>query len=135
MKQPDFERMTEDEVLAWFKSAKELTSLLGDALPATPASPAPDPASSPAPAVPGPSLAPATAVSSAQADSTAADVSMMLVSIRLPVMLVEQLDRLAGSRGIRRADVIREAISVFMANEPERALDVLRRAHERPDPA
>jgi predicted DNA-binding protein len=61
---------------------------------------------------------------------------MMLVSIRLPVMLVEQLDRLANSRGVRRADVIREAISVFMANEPERALDLLRRAaHERPDTA
>jgi predicted DNA-binding protein len=97
--------MTEDEVVAWFRSAKELTTLLGDTLPA-----------------------PATSgLGTSATSATSADVSMMLVSIRLPVMLVEQLDQLANSRGVRRADVIREAISVFVADEPERAMDVLRR--------
>ena len=60
---------------------------------------------------------------------------MMLASIRLPVVLVEQLDHLAVSQGVRRSDVIRDALSAYVVektapvgrDEAEHALDVLRR--------
>jgi hypothetical protein len=104
--QPDFERMTKDEVIAWFRTTSDLSPVLADMQPAT------EPASRPAP-----------------------DVSMMLASIRLPVAIVEQLDHLASSQGVRRSDIIRDALSTYVAEktspigpgEAERALDVLRR--------
>ena len=106
MSQPDFEHMTKDEVIAWFRTTNDLSPMLADMQPAT------EPASRPAPEVP-----------------------MMLASIRLPVAIVEQLDHLASSQGVRRSDVIREALSSYVAektapvgrDEAERALDVLRR--------
>ena len=60
---------------------------------------------------------------------------MMLASIRLPVVLVEQLDHLAASQGVRRSDVIRDALSAYVVertapvgrDEAEHALDILRR--------
>jgi metal-responsive CopG/Arc/MetJ family transcriptional regulator len=60
---------------------------------------------------------------------------MMLASIRLPVRLVEQLDELSAQDGVRRSDIIREALMRYIAlrSEPvarddaEHALDVLRR--------
>lgn len=63
------------------------------------------------------------------------EVPMMLASIRLPVILVEQLDSLADLLGIRRSDVIRDALAAYVVektspvgrDEAEHALDVLRR--------
>ena len=60
---------------------------------------------------------------------------MMLASIRLPVSLVERLDGLAESQGVRRSDIIRAALAAYVeeqtspveADEAVRALDVLRR--------
>lgn len=114
MRQSDFEHMTKDEVIAWFRTTNDLSPMLVDMQPTT------GPASRPAP-----------------------DVPMMLASIRLPVALLEQLDHLASRQGVRRSDVIREALSTNIAektapvsrDEAERALDVLRRVvADRTDP-
>jgi predicted DNA-binding protein len=102
---PDFECMTKDEVIAWFRTS-DLSPVLAGMTPAT------EPVRRPA-----------------------RDASMVLASIRLPVVLVEQLDHLASSQGVRRSDVIRDALSVYVdeksapvgRDEAEYALDVLRR--------
>jgi metal-responsive CopG/Arc/MetJ family transcriptional regulator len=44
------------------------------------------------------------------------NVPMMLASIRLPVSLVEQLDDLADIQGLRRSDVIRDALTAYVTN-------------------
>ena len=106
MNGPDFEQMTKDEVIAWFKTTENLSPVLATMTPAT------EPAHRPVPEVP-----------------------MMLASIRLPVILVEQLDSLADLLGIRRSDVIRDALAAYVVektspvgrDEAEHALDVLRR--------
>ena len=106
MSQPDFEHMSKDEVIAWFRTTNDLSPMVASMQPAT------ESVSRPVP-----------------------EVSMMLASIRLPVVLVEQLDHLAASHGVRRSDVIREALSTYVVDqtapvgrdEAERALDVLRR--------
>lgn len=73
----------------------------------------------------------------------AVDTPMMLASIRLPVVVVDQLDDLADVQGLRRSDVIREALVAYVVektspvgrDEAERALDVLRRiVASRADP-
>jgi Arc/MetJ-type ribon-helix-helix transcriptional regulator len=102
---PDFDNMTKDEIIAWFDSADDLSPVLASMKRAT------EPAGR------------------AEAEP------MMLASIRLPVVLVEQLDSLADLHGIRRSEVIREALAAYVAertapigrDEAERALDVLRR--------
>lgn len=106
MSQPDFEHMTKDEVIAWFRTTNDLSPALAEMQPSA------EPPSRSAP-----------------------DVSMMLASIRLPVVIVEQLDHLASTQGVRRSDVIREALAAYVVertspvgpDEAERALDVLRR--------
>ncbi|MDG4764608.1 ribbon-helix-helix domain-containing protein [Solwaraspora sp. WMMD406] len=103
MSEPDFDRMTKDEVITWFQITDSLAPVIRSMNPA--------PATGPAPEAP-----------------------MMLVSIRLPVALVEQLDRIAEST-TRRSDVIRDALTGYVAartapvgrHEAEQALDVLRR--------
>lgn len=60
---------------------------------------------------------------------------MMLASFRLPVSMVEQLENLAELQGVRRSDIVREALSAYLAErtspvgrtEAQHALDVLRR--------
>jgi hypothetical protein len=47
----------------------------------------------------------------------APEVSMMLASIRLPVVLVEQIDHLAARQGVRRSDVIREALTTYVLDQ------------------
>ena len=106
MSTPDFDRMTKDEIIAWFKTSDNLTPVL------TSMSPATEPAGRPVPEVP-----------------------MVLASIRLPVTLLEQLDSLAEVLGVRRSEVVREALTAYVAertapvgrDEAEQALDVLRR--------
>jgi predicted DNA-binding protein len=103
---PDFEQMTKDEVIAWFKTTKDLSPMLASMVPAT---------------------EPAT--------RTTPEVPMMLASIRLPVVLVERVDGLAGLLKVRRSDVIRDALAAYVVektspvgrDEAEHALDVLRR--------
>jgi predicted DNA-binding protein len=104
--QPDFERMTKDEVIAWFRTTNDLSPMLADMQPAT-----------------------------EPAGRAVTDGPMLLASIRLPVAVVEELDHLASRQGVRRSDIIREALSTYIAektapvgrDEAERALDVLRR--------
>ncbi|MEV1290366.1 ribbon-helix-helix protein, CopG family [Micromonospora sp. NPDC049679] len=106
MTTPNFDAMTKDEVIAWFNTTDNLGPAVASMSPAT------EPAPRPAP-----------------------DVPMMLASIRLPVVLVEQLDSLADLQGVRRSDVIREALAAYVGertapvarDEAEHALDVLRR--------
>lgn len=103
---PDFETMTKDEVINWFRTTRNLAPVLSSMRPAT------EPAGRPASGIP-----------------------MTLASIRLPVVLVEQVDRLAEAEGVRRSDVIREALAAYVAeknapvgrDEAEHALDVLRK--------
>jgi predicted transcriptional regulator len=64
---------------------------------------------------------------------------MMLYSFRLPDELVRQIDELAERDRKRRADVIREALTRYVAeqtapvdrDEAERALETLRRFLQR----
>lgn len=106
MNAPDFERMTKDEVIAWFDSTDDISPILARTKPAT---------------------EPVTRLG--------ADAPMMLASIRLPVTVVERLDGLAAAEGVRRSDVIRSALTAYLdqqtasvtADEATRALDVLRR--------
>lgn len=106
MSGPDFSGMTRDEVLAWFDGADDISPVIATMDPAT------EPVSSPA-----------------------GDGPMMLASIRLPVAMVEQLDSFADLDGVRRSDVIREALGAYLRDrtspvgrdEAEHALDVLRR--------
>jgi predicted transcriptional regulator len=102
---PDFEKMTKREIIAWFESADSIAPLVATMAPAT------EP------------VAPSTGV------------PMMLASIRLPVVLVDQLDAIAEHDGTKRSEVIREALVSYVESrtapvardEAERALDVLRR--------
>jgi predicted transcriptional regulator len=111
---PDFEQMTKDEVIAWFRTTSDVSPILASMEPAT------EPVRRPA-----------------------AETPMVLASIRLPVVLVEQLDSLAAVQGVRRSEVIREALAVYVVeqtspvgrDEAERALDVLRKVvASRDDP-
>ena len=104
MSEPDFDRMSKDEVITWFQNTDSL-----------------------APVIRSMTAVPATGV--------APEAPMMLVSIRLPVALVEQLERIAGESATRRSDVIRDALTGYVTartgpvgqHEAEHALDVLRR--------
>ncbi|WP_229398292.1 ribbon-helix-helix domain-containing protein [Micromonospora okii] len=104
MTEPDFDRMTKNEVVAWFQNTDSLAPVIKSMT-----------------AAPAPGGAPGT--------------PMMLVSIRLPVSLVEQLDHLADQAATRRSDIVRDALTSYVADqiapvsqdEAEHALDVLRR--------
>lgn len=106
MSPPDFENMTKDEVILWFKTTNDLS-----------------------PVVTG------MAAAAEPVDRPAQDGPMMLASIRLPVALVEQLDEIAARQGARRSDIIRDALSTYVLDltspvgrdEAENALAVLRR--------
>ncbi|GAB3811487.1 ribbon-helix-helix protein, CopG family [Micromonospora zhanjiangensis] len=106
MSTPDFEQMTKDEIIAWFRTTENLSPALAGMEPAVEPAPRATP-----------------------------EAPMMLASIRLPVALVEQLDELAERQGTRRSDVVREALLGYVAartgpvgqDEAEHALDVLRR--------
>lgn len=103
---PNFDKMTKNEVIDWFRTTQNLSPVLS-------------------------SMAPAAE----SATRPAAGIPMALASIRLPVVLVEQVDRLAEAEGVRRSDVIREALAAYVAektspvgrDEAEHALDVLRK--------
>jgi predicted DNA-binding protein len=105
VKDPDFERMSKEEIVAWFDNTDDISPVLASMAPATEAV-------RPAPSGP-----------------------MMLASIRLPVAMVEQIDSLSDMVGVRRSDIIREALTAYLAehtspvgrDEAEHALDVLRR--------
>lgn len=105
MTEPNLDRMTNEEAIAWFNTTESLAPAIRTMTPAT------DPSGPPA------------------------EVPMMLSSVRLPVSLVEQLDQLAAQDGSRRSDVIRDALAHYLAqrlqpvdrDEAEHALDVLRR--------
>jgi predicted DNA-binding protein len=103
---PDFESMTKDEVIAWFRTTDTLAPVIRSMTQSA------EPAADPVPEIP-----------------------MMLASIRVPVPVVEEVDRLADEDGVRRSDIIREALGRYIMmrrspvsqNEAQHALDVLRR--------
>jgi predicted transcriptional regulator len=103
---PDFDSMTKDEVIAWFRATDTLAPVIGSMTPSA------EPAADPVPEIP-----------------------MMLASIRVPVPVVEEVDRLADEDGVRRSDIIREALGRYIMmrrspvsqDEAKHALDVLRR--------
>lgn len=107
MSGPDFDRMTKDQVIAWFTTAEDISPVVSSMSPATESISRPE-----------------------------TGIPMMLASIRLPVILVEQLDRLAELLGVRRSELIRDALASYIKekttpvgrDEAEHALDVLRRA-------
>lgn len=106
MTDPDFDRMTKDEIIAWVDSTDDISPIFAGMTPATKPAPRGDP-----------------------------DIPMVMSSIRLPVVLSEQLDSLADLHGVRRFDVIRDALARYVVehtspvgrDEAEKALDVLRR--------
>ena len=67
--------------------------------------------------------------------SPAADGPMAMISIRLPVAMVEELDGLADAQQARRSDVIREALASYVqgadraggSDDAQQALEVLRK--------
>jgi predicted transcriptional regulator len=104
--EPEFDSMTKDEVIAWFRTTDTLTPIIRSMTPSA------EPAADPVPEIP-----------------------MMLASIRVPVPVVEEVDRLADEDGVRRSDIIREALGRYIMmrrspvspDEARHALDVLRR--------
>jgi metal-responsive CopG/Arc/MetJ family transcriptional regulator len=65
---------------------------------------------------------------------------MLLASIRLPVEMVDRIDEYAQSDGVTRSDLVRDAITAYLADrtkdvsrdEAEQALAVISRiVHER----
>jgi predicted DNA-binding protein len=103
---PDFDRVSKDEIITWFDTADDISPILTSMAAAT------EPVARPTTETP-----------------------MALASIRLPVAMVEQLDSLADLQGVRRSDVIREALAAYITertapvgrDEAEHALEVLRK--------
>jgi len=106
MSGPDFGRMSKDEVLAWFDHAEDISPVIAT-----------------------------VEATSEPARRASGDGPMMLASIRLPVDTVDRLDALAELDGVRRSDVIRDALAAYLRDrsspvgrdEAERALDILRK--------
>ncbi|GAA3246627.1 ribbon-helix-helix protein, CopG family [Dactylosporangium siamense] len=106
MSGPDFERMSKDEVVAWFDASDDVSPLLSAVAPVE------DGVVSPA-----------------------VDGPMAMISIRLPVAMVEELDGLADAQQARRSDVIREALTSYIRertapvgpDDAQQALEVLRK--------
>lgn len=105
MSGPDFERMSKDEIVDWFDSSGDVSPLLSTVVPTT------DGVASPA------------------------DGPMALISIRLPVAMVDELNGLAELGQVRRSDVIREALASYIKkqnalvgpDDARQALEVLRK--------
>ncbi|WP_344405547.1 ribbon-helix-helix domain-containing protein [Dactylosporangium fulvum] len=106
MSGPDFERMSKDEVVAWFDASDDVSPLLS-----------------------------AVAPVSDGVVSPAVDGPMAMISIRLSVAMVEELDGLAEVQQARRSDVIREALVSYIRertapvgpDDAVQALEVLRK--------
>jgi predicted transcriptional regulator len=106
MSGPDFERMSKDEVVAWFDTSDDVSPLLSAAAPV-----------------------------SDGVVSPAADGPMAMISIRLPAAMVEELDALADVQRARRSDIIREALASHIKertapvgpDDAQQALEVLRK--------
>ena len=113
MSKPDFDRMTKDEILEWFETTDDVSPIFDGMQPAT---------------------------EEVRRSSTP---PMLLASIRLPVSMVEEIDRFAEADGVSRSDLIRDALTAFIADrtkvvsrdEADEALELLRRiVHERTEP-
>lgn len=113
MSTPDFDAMSKAEVIEWFQHTSDLRPLVSSMSAAT-----------------------------EEVTPPPSGVPMVLSSIRLPVDLVERVDRLANAQGSRRSDVIRDALTEYVArhtgairrDEAEHALEVLRRLVAERDP-
>jgi predicted transcriptional regulator len=103
---PDFEQMSKDEVVAWFNAAEDVSPLLSAVTPV-----------------------------SDEVASPATDGPMALISIRLPVAMVDELDSFADMGHTRRSDIIRDALASYIKDrtapvgpdDAEQALEVLRK--------
>ena len=106
MSLPDFDHMTKEEIIEWFDTTDDLAELLKTMEPSTvPVEP------------PGP------------------DGFPLLLSVRLPIPLVEKVEAIAEAQGVSRSEIIREALVAYVAertspvsrDEARHALDVLSR--------
>jgi predicted transcriptional regulator len=102
---PDFSRMTKDEVVEWIDT-HDISPLIATMEPSTaPVEP------------PGP------------------DGYPLLLSVRVPLRLIEKVEAIAEAQGVSRSEIIREALAAYVAekkapvsqDEAEHALEVLRR--------
>ncbi|WP_426505589.1 ribbon-helix-helix protein, CopG family [Dactylosporangium sp. McL0621] len=106
MSDPDFDRMSKDEIVAWFNAAEDVSPLLAAATPV-----------------------------SDEVASPVTDGPMALISIRLPVAMVDELDSLADLAHTRRSDIIRNALASYIKDrtapvgpdDAQQALEVLRK--------
>ncbi|MER7282041.1 ribbon-helix-helix protein, CopG family [Dactylosporangium sp. NPDC000244] len=106
MSGPDFERMSKDEVVAWFNTSEDVSPLLSAVTPV-----------------------------SDEVASPAVDGPMALISIRLPVAMVDELESLADIERTRRSDIIRDALASYIKertapvgpDDAQQALEVLRK--------
>jgi predicted transcriptional regulator len=106
---PDFDQMTKEEIIEWFDTTEDHSALLATMQPSTaPVEP------------PGP------------------DGYPLLLSVRIPIPLVEKVEAIAQAQGVSRSEVIRDALAAYVKektapvgqDEAEHALDVLRRVVE-----
>ena len=106
MSLPDFDQMTKEEIIEWFDTTEDHSALLATMQPSTaPVEP------------PGP------------------DGYPLLLSVRIPIPLVEKVEAIAEAQGVSRSEIIREALAAYVAaktapvsrDEAEHALEVLRR--------
>jgi len=106
---PDFDQMTKEEIIEWFDTTEDHSALLATMEPSTvPVEP------------PGP------------------DGFPLLLSVRLPIPLVEKVEAIAEAQGVSRSEIIREALVAYVAEKTSpvaqedatHALEVLRRVVE-----
>ena len=106
MSLPDFDQMTKEEIIEWFDTTEDHSALLATMVPST------EPVEPPGP-----------------------DGFPLLLSVRLPIPLVEKVEAIAEAQGVSRSEIIREALVAYVAEKPSpvsrdearHALDVLSR--------
>jgi predicted transcriptional regulator len=103
---PDFDQMTKEEIIEWFDTTEDHSALLATMVPST--APVEDP---------GP------------------DGFPLLLTVRVPLRLIEKVEAIAEAQGVSRSEIIRDALAAYVKDktspvsqdEAERALEVLSR--------
>ena len=88
MSLPDFDQMTKEEIIEWFDTTEDHSALLATMVPSTePVEP----------------LGP--------------DGIPFLLSVRVPLPLIEKVEAIADARGVSRSEIIREALAAYVAEK------------------
>ena len=106
MSLPDFDHMTKEEILEWFDTTEDHSALLATMVPST-----------------------------APVEPLGPDGIPFLLSVRVPLPLIEKVEAIAEARGVSRSEIIREALAAYVKEktspvsqeDAERALEVLSR--------